>query len=394
MANKTINRIKQNSILVLGFFQLLVSFVSLQIIGPLIPLISEELNIGLDFIGSAIAISILPMILVSLSAGNIIELIGLKKVLYIGLGVSIAGFIMMYFAHSFSIFIVSYILMRLGTGILFIGNYSIIGSIYSTRRTSSLIILDMGPTASVFVAPIMVSLMLFINTDWHNLYLFSVILLLALTIILWKLKVPRAVRVDGGLKTLFKANKKIISNINFILFGIIIFLYISVMNTFFMWFTSYFQNIDIEINISSLFLAIYGMALLIGTILRNRIIKHLNEKSIVLFSFIASFFLLIGILFVQDMIFKNILIFLFGIAVAGNFPIVFSIASGLFPQYANSISGLMITFANLGVMVFQYLSGYFSEYYSKSSVLYINIFILLILIIIASILKYHKKFNK
>jgi MFS family permease len=157
--------------------------------------------------------------------------------------------------------------MRLGTGILFIGNYSIIGSIYSTRRTSSLIILDMGPTASVFVAPIMVSLMLFINTDWHNLYLFSVILLLALTIILWKLKVPRAVRVDGGLKTLFKANKKIISNINFILFGIIIFLYISVMNTFFMWFTSYFQNIDIEINISSLFLAIYGMALLIGTIL-------------------------------------------------------------------------------------------------------------------------------
>jgi predicted MFS family arabinose efflux permease len=161
-----------------------------------------------------------------------------------------------------------------------------------------------------------------------------------------------------------------------------------------MWFTSYFQNIDIEINISSLFLAIYGMALLIGTILRNRIIKHLNEKSIVLFSFIASFFLLIGILFVQDMIFKNILIFLFGIAVAGNFPIVFSIASGLFPQYANSISGLMITFANLGVMVFQYLSGYFSEYYSKSSVIYINIFILLILIIIASILKYHKKFNK
>jgi hypothetical protein len=53
----------------------------------------------------------------------------------------------------------------------------------------------------------------------------------------------------------------------------------------------------------------------------------------------------------------------------------------------------MVAFANLGVMVFQYLSGYFSEYYSKNSILYINITILLVLIILTSVLNYHKKFK-
>jgi len=393
MANKTINRIRQNQILLFAFSQVLVLSVSRQIIGPLIPLISEELKVGLDFIGSAISLSVFALFLVSMSVGNLIELIGLKKVLYIGLGVSIAGSIMLYFSHSFPIFVVAYLLLQLGAGILIIGNLSIIGNLYSTRRASSMIKVNMGSTIGFIIAPLIVSLMLFIKIDWHNFYLFSLILLLALVIFLWKLKVPKMVRVGSNLKTLFVANRKIISNTSFIMCGIIIFFYFSILNTFFMWFTSYFQSIDIEINISSLFLAIYGAALFIGMILRSKLIKHFREKRILLFGFIASFFLLIGILFIQDLIFKNILIFLFGIAIAGNFSITFSIGSELFPEYANSASGLMMAFANLGIMVFQYLSGYFSEYYSKNSILYINIAILLVLIILTSVLNYHKKFK-
>jgi len=393
VANKTINRIRQNQILVFAFSQVLVLSVSRQFIGPLIPLISEELEVGLDFIGSAISLSVFALFLVSISVGNLIELIGLKKVLYIGLGVSIAGSIMLYFSHSFPIFIVAYFLLQLGVGVLIIGNLSIIGSLYSTRRTSILIKVNMGNTIGFIIAPLIVSLMLFIKINWRNFYLFSLILLFALVILLLKLKVPKMVRVGSNLKTLFVANRRIISNTNFIMCGVIIFFYVSVMNTFFMWFTSYFQSIDIEIDISSLFLAIYGAALFIGMALRSKLIKHFREKRILLFSFIASFFLLVGILFIQDLIFKNILIFLFGIAIAGNFSITFSIASELFPEYANSASGLMVAFANLGVMVFQYLSGYFSEYYSKNSILYINITILLVLIILTSVLNYHKKFK-
>ncbi len=164
MANKTINRIKQNQILVFAFSQVLALSVSRQIIGTLIPLISEELKVGLDFIGSAISLSVFALFLVSLSVGNLIELIGLKKVLYIGLGVSIAGSIMLYFSHSFPIFIFAYFLLQLGAGVL------IIGSLYSTRRTSSLIKVNMGNTTGFIIAPIIVSLMLFIKIVYKTQY--------------------------------------------------------------------------------------------------------------------------------------------------------------------------------------------------------------------------------
>jgi MFS family permease len=328
---------------------------------------------------------------VTLTAGNLIELIGLKKVLYIGFGLSIAGSIMLYFSYSFPVFVVAYFILRFGAGTLFVVNFSIIGNTDPARRTSNMIKLDMGPSAAFFVAPLIASLILFIKADWQNFYLFSVVLLLILMIILWKTGMHEAAYTGNNLKTLFKANRRIISNTIFIMCGVIVFFYFSVINTFFMWFTSYFQSIGVEVNISSLFLSIYGASLFIGMIIRGRLIKHFKEKNILLFGFISSLLMLIGILFIQDLIFKNILIFLFGIAIAGNFPIIFSIASGLFPEHVNSVSGLMFTFGNLGVMVFQYLSGYFSEYYSKSSVLYISIVILLILIILTFVLSYNKK---
>jgi len=53
----------------------------------------------------------------------------------------------------------------------------------------------------------------------------------------------------------------------------------------------------------------------------------------------------------------------------------------------------MVAFANSGVIVFQYLSGYMSEYYSKSSVLYINIILLIILIVLTSMLNYSRKLS-
>ena len=121
MANKTIKRIKQNQILVFAFSQVLVLAAARQIIGPLIPLISKELKVGLDSIGSVISLSVFALFLVSLSISNLIELIGLKKVLYIGLGLSIIGSLMLYFSNSFSIFIVAYFLLQSGAGILMIG---------------------------------------------------------------------------------------------------------------------------------------------------------------------------------------------------------------------------------------------------------------------------------
>ena len=387
-------RIRNNKILVYAFFQILILAAARNIIAPLVPIISGELGVGLDYIGSAIALSIFALFFVSLTTGNLIEIIGLKKVLFIGLGINFTGSLLLYFSHTFSIFIIAYFLMDLGFGMLIIGNLSIVGTLYPKNKTASLIKINIGQITALTIAPLIVSLSLFIKVDWRYYYIFNLVPIIALAIVLWRIKIPRISRVETSFKNLFSANKRMITNPAFIICGFIIFFYTSVMNTFFVWFTSYFKSINIDINISSLFLSIFGASIFIGMLLRNKLIKHFRKKRILLFSFIVSFLFLIGVLYADNLIAKNILIALFGIAIAGNFTMTFSIASGLFPKYTNSASGLSVAFANLGIMTFQYLSGYMSEYYSKNSVLYINISILFILIVLTTFLNFHRKFDR
>lgn len=387
-------KIRSSKILVYAFFQIMFLAIARNIIAPLIPLISGELGVGLDFIGSVIALSIFALFFVSLTTGNLIEIIGLKKVIFIGLGINFTGSILLFFSNTFSIFILAYFLTELSIGMLVIGNLSIVGTFYVKRKTSSLLKINYGNTAALIIGPLLVSLILFIRIDWRYYYIIHLIPLIALAIILWRVDIPRNIRVETSFRRLFSANKKIITNPAFALCGVIIFLYVSVMNTFFVWFTSYFQSIDIDINISSLFLSMYGASIFLGMLLRNKLIKHFKKKRILFFSFIASFLLLIGVLFTGNLIAKNILIFLFGMSLAGNFTITFSISAGLFPKYTNSASGIMVAAANLGMMIFQYVSGYMSEYYSRNSVLYINISLLFILIIATSFLNFHRKFDR
>ncbi len=387
-------RIRGNRILIYAFFQILILASARSIIAPLIPIISGELGVGLDYMGSAIALSIFALFFVSLTTGNLIEIMGLKKVLFMGLAINFAGSIMLFFSHTFPMFIIAYFLMEMGVGMLIIGNLSIVGIFYSRTRTSSLIKINYGNTTAFIIAPLLVSLLLFIDINWRYYYIIHPLLLAILAIILWRMDVPRLVRVETSLRKLFRANKWIVSNPAFILCGIIILFFVSVMNTFYVWFTSYFTSIDIGIGTSSIFLSIYGVAIFLGMVVRNELIKHFKKKRILLFSFSISIFLLTGVLLCGNLAVKIILIFLFGIAISGNFSLTFSIASGLFPKHTNSASGLTVAFANLGMMIFQYLSGYMSEFFSKNSVLYINISLLLVLIVLTVLLNFHRKFQR
>ncbi len=386
--------IRKNTLLIYAFFQFFILASARNIIGPLVPLIAEELGVGLDFIGSAISLSILGIILVSLTSGNLIELFGVKKVLFAGLAFGLAGTLLLFISHTFSVFIIAYFLLQLGFGIIMIGNLSIVSSFYAANRASSLLKINYGHTLSFVAAPLLVSLMFFMKTDWRYYFLGMLIPQVALVVVLWYMDIPKKARVANNLKTLFVTNKKIISNPKFILCSMIIFFYVSIMNTFFVWFTSYFENINIGIDKSSIFLALFGVSIFLGMLLKNKLLKHFMKRKLLLFSFVISFFFLSGILFIDNLILKNILIFLFGINMAGNFTLTFSIGSGLFPEYANSASGLMMTFAHTGVMAFQYLSGYTSEYWSKDSVLYINIGLLFILIVLTAVLNLNKKFSR
>ena len=60
-------KVKRNKILVYAFLQLFIFVISRTLIGPLIPVISNELGIGLDYMGTAIALSVFAVLFSSIT---------------------------------------------------------------------------------------------------------------------------------------------------------------------------------------------------------------------------------------------------------------------------------------------------------------------------------------
>jgi predicted MFS family arabinose efflux permease len=387
-------KLKRNRILVYAFLQLFIFVISRTLIGPLIPVISAEFGIGLDQMGSAIALSVFALFFASITTGSLIEFIGLRNVLVSAIFINAAGSLIMFFSQYFALFMTAFFLLEFSFGVIYVSNLSIVGIYYNKKRASNLLKVNQGQIIAFILSPLIVSLLVSIGKVWRYYYLFNLLILLALFVFLMKIDVPREKKSSMTLDKLFKDNKKILTNPAFLLVAIIIFFYEPVMETFYVWFTSYFESIDVNIDISSLFLTLYGISLFTGMLLKNHLIKYFAEKKILLSSFAAGFVLLAGILFIDNLVIKNILIFLFGIAVVGNFTISFSVASGFLPKYNNAVSGLTFAFSNIGIIVFHYITGYMSEYLTKSSVLFVNITLLFVLIILTSFLNYHWKFKK
>jgi predicted MFS family arabinose efflux permease len=383
----------KKKIFIFSFFQVLFLFTAKHIISPLIPLISEELGVGLDYMGLAISLSIFAMFFISLITGNLIEIMGLKNVLFIGLLVNLSGSVMLFSSHTFLVFAIGYFAMQLGTSILWVCKLSIVGTFFPKNKAVRLLQINFGGALGFIVAPLLVSFILFLDIDWRYYYIIHPVIIMLLTISLWKIDIPRKLKVESNFKKLFTENKRIIKNPVFILCIVIIFFFASSSNIFFVWFTSYFNSLDVNLDISSLYLTVYGAALFLGMVLRNQLVRRFKRKQILLTGFVISFFLLISILLTGNLVAKIILIFLFGISISGNLSITFSISSDIFPEYDHSLSGFNLAAANLGTMVFQYLSGYMTEYYSRNSVIYIDIGILFVLIIATGLLNFHKKFS-
>jgi predicted MFS family arabinose efflux permease len=162
------------------------------------------------------------------------------------------------------------------------------------------------------------------------------------------------------------------------------------MDTFFTWFTSYFAALNIEVSKSSLFLALYALSLFIGMIIKNQLIKKVEEKKLLMWGILLSFVFMLLIFFIRDLIIKNIMLFIYGLCITGNFSFMMILLFNLGSKYTSSIAAYGHAAIYLGSIVFQYLSGFMSERFSKNSVFYIDMSLLFIIFILAIVINNKK----
>jgi len=124
-------------------------------------------------------------------------------------------------------------------------------------------------------------------------------------------------------------------------------------------------------------------------ILKNYLANFMKERKLLVISLLLSLIFFIFIFFTNSILIKIILIFLFGLNICGIFSIIYSLSLDVGVEYTNAASGLIFSFSYFGIVIFQFLSGYLSEHFSKNSILYIDA-ILLFLLFIASLIIYNK----
>jgi len=384
------SKVATKKVLIYSLAQRMVLGIAAGLVGPLIPIIAKDLNVGLDRIGATISLSILAILLTAIVLNNFIDNLGFKKVLIAGLVFLSSGALGIFLSKTFIFFIVFYFIYQLGIGILSITIYSIIGGVLFEEKSRRIMQTSIYYSLGGIIAPLLVSFFVGVKLNWQLIFLSLVIIQIMLGIFLIPIKIPKIIKPQKNIKNLFSLDKKIIFNSFFIIIGFMIFLYSAVMDTFFTWFTSYFESLNIQVFKSSLFLALYAMSLFIGLIIKNHLIGKMEEKKLLMWGILLSFVFMLFIFFTRNLIIKNIMLFFYGICITGNFSFMVILSLNLGSKYASSIAAYTHAAAYLGSIVFQYVSGFMSEHFSKNSVFYIDMSLLFIIFILAIVINNKK----
>jgi len=385
-----ISKVAAKKVLIYSLAQRLVMGIAAGLVGPLIPFIAKDLNIGLDRIGATISISIIVIFATAIILNNFIDNTGFKKVLLTGLVFLSSGALGIFLSKIFIFFIISYLIYQLGMGILSITIFSIIGNMHFEKKSARIMQTSIYYSVGSIIAPLLISFFVGLKLNWHLIFLSLVIIQIILGIFLITIKIPKIINPQKNIKNLFSIDKKIIFNSFFIIISLMIILYSAVMDTFFTWFTSYFETLNIEVFKSSLFLALYSIALFIGLIIKNKLITKIEEKKLLLWGILLSFVFMLLIFLIKNLIAKNIVLFFYGICITGNFSFMVIILLNLGSKYASSIAAYTHAAVYLGSIVFQFISGFMSEHFSRNSVFFIDLSLLFIIFILAIVINYKK----
>ncbi len=386
-------RVSERSILAFTVLQRLMLGILINIIGPIVPLIASDLGIGLDYIGKTISLGTFAVLLTSFSIGYLTEMFGFKRIIFAGILFIISGCVAMFYTSSYLVFNLSYFILQFGIGILGLSTITLIGNHYFEKRTSNLLKANLGLSAGTIIAPLLVSLAVTYGMRWQSMFLYLVLPQALVTIVLISLNIPKGKAKDNSLKTMWAHHKKVLSHAHVVLCCLVALLYVSTTQTFYTWFTSYFSSMDIGLEVSSLFLAGYVLANMLGMVAKNYIVKLIKERKLLLFSASLSFCFLLSAFLFPHLVIKMVSIFLFGASIAGNFSIAYSLALNIGQKFSHQISAAMHASAYTGMAVFQYLAGYFSEHFSMDSIFYIDLGLLAGFIIVAAIINI-KRFDK
>lgn len=386
----------RKKIFLLFFIQLFLVGLGGSIVGPLIPILADSFEVNLDIVGSTLSLNAFGLLLASLFSGILLEKFGKKNIFTWSSILFTVSFFSLFFSNNFIYFTLSYIVFGLSWGIISINSVSIISDNFELNRSKTIIRLNIGFLIGAFLAPVLVSGILFLNISWRYIFLFVALINVFLFILILSLKLEGFDNKKSGenFMSLLSTNRRFLSNLIIIFCGIISFLHFGLGFSFGAWFTTYFKSLGVPVTIGSLILSLNLLIFSIGMFVQSSLVGKFNKKRLMQFFSILAFVFLLTSFFLDQLILKIIFILLFNFSFSGIATISLSLGIKQSPRYSGSITSIINSFGFTGVIIFQYTAGYLTENFSSDSIFYISLVALFLLIIFTSILNPYYKFDK
>jgi len=381
----------------LGLENFLIGF-GISLVGPLIPVITTELNISYSKMGLILSMNSLGSLATVLITGSIIEIFPfiLKKINQIYAILVITSFTGIYFAMNFYSFFIYYFIFGLAVGGLVVVTTIISNNLYDFKLSNVLLKINLFSIAGLIIGTIMVSIFLNFDLNWRYLFIFITFLQFALFIYFIFLKYEKKVNViNNNVRFLLKINKKIALNKRVFTCLIISLLHGGVIAVSYTWMTTFLMKTNIPIKNGSIFVVFFSISMIVSILLKIVLLRVIKETLIILINGILSI-IFIALFFCSGyLLLKIIFLLLFGININGIFTLVASLSIKSIPEHSSSVTGIVNAISYTGSIIFQYIAGRLSDNYSNTSMTYL-ILISLALLVLASIflqLFWKKEYN-
>lgn len=352
--------------------------------GPTLPAMLTELNITYGTGGNIFFGEYLGFLIATLITGILADRFGLKSVIllagvFLGIGVGGYSFFQSAILLSGSLFV-----LGMGLGALELGPNAIIVSLHHERKGLYLNLMAVLHGLGSLIAPLFAGWLLSINMSWRLIYRWDILLIALFVLIFIFLRFPKA---EEKAQLDFRHIPQIAFKGQLPWFYAAITFYVAAEIGLASWLVTFLQETrNISVTASNQSLSLFFAMLMIGRLLGGFFVHRIGYLRSILFMTIGGIVCIAAGLFGPHEI--SFLLAMTGFFLSIIFPTITAAVSDTHTENANTVLGVLFTFAGLGGVIGPWLIAWSSDLFGlQTGLSLIILFMLILLISVATLMK-------
>ncbi|MDH5414258.1 MAG: MFS transporter [Flavobacteriaceae bacterium] len=278
----------------------------------------------------------------SIPAGILQDNIGKKKMMNIGILITLIGLLIPFISYSFIMVLVAFVFIGIGNTIVQVAANPLLQEVTTKEKLSSFLSLSQFIKAiTSLLGPVIATYMAVKYGDWR--FVFLVYAIVSVISVLWLSSTSITETIKSESRATFKSCFSLLKN-KFVLSVVIaIFFIVGAdvgMNSNIQGFLMKLHGLSLEN--ASFGISIYFTALMISRFVGAILLQFLKPSFFLLSTTFLALAGTVLLFFSTSELIAYIAIFIVGLGAGNLFPLVFSIAINKMPERANEISGLLI----------------------------------------------------